>query len=179
MKKNVIAIALASVCGFTALNASAADGQIIFKGAIAEKPCDVAVSSAVGSEIQLGAYPKSKITNANEVFSTRDVIFELTNCPAEFKKVNVHFEGTADTVDTEAFVNQFTPSDGLNTAQGVALRLKEGSTTIIPGSVTALKDISAGVATLAYKAEFISTKAQADIVAGGFSTNVDYTMNYE
>lgn len=179
MKKSIIAIALASVCGLTALNASAADGKIVFTGAISERPCDVAIKDATGSEIKMGAYPKSKVTNANEVFSTRDVTFQLTNCPAEFKKVNVHFVGTADAVDTETFVNEFVPVGGVNPAEGVSLRLKEGSTTIIPGSVTALKDISSGAATLEYKAEFISTKAQADIIAGGFTTNIDYTMNYE
>ncbi|EHP1067844.1 type 1 fimbrial protein [Escherichia coli] len=180
MKKNIITAMLVAAFGFSAMSANAADGTITFKGNIVDKTCDVAIKNAVGNEIQLGAYAKSKVTNAGDIFAERDVVFELTNCPQALKKVSVLLEGDRDADMSDAFNNQFVDATGTTTAAvGVAVLLKDGAKTIAPGAVTDQKDITDGSASLAYKAQFLATKNVANIVSGGYSTNVSYTLNYE
>lgn len=174
MKKNIIAILLASVCGFSATAANAADGQITFTGKISDTTCDVALTGGTTDlVVQLGAFVKSKVVNASDVLSEHDVTFNLTNCPSAYTKVGVKMEGTADTVMTDAFANQTTTGG----ATGMAVKLLDGANVISPNTVTALKDITSGAAQLQYKAQFIAT--QAAVTAGDFSSVVNYTMNYQ
>ncbi|MDM2857135.1 fimbrial protein [Citrobacter sp. Cpo071] len=173
MKKNIIAILLASVCGFSATAANAADGTITFTGNITDTTCDVALTGGTTDlVVQLGAFVKSKVVNASDVLSEHDVTFNLTNCPTAYTKVGVKMEGTADTVMTDAFGNQ-TPGG----ATGMAVKLLDGANVISPDTVTALKDITSGAAQLQYKAQFIAT--QAAVTAGEFNSVINYTMNYQ
>ncbi|MBC6504434.1 type 1 fimbrial protein [Citrobacter freundii] len=173
MKKNIIAILLASVCGFSATAANAADGTITFTGDITDTTCDVALTGGTTDlVVNLGAFVKSKVVNASDVLSEHDVTFNLTNCPTAYTKVGVKMEGTADAVMTDAFGNQ--TADG---ATGMAVKLLDGANVISPDTVTALKDITSGAAQLQYKAQFIAT--QAAVTAGKFNSVVNYTMNYQ
>ncbi|EGY1731977.1 type 1 fimbrial protein [Salmonella enterica] len=180
MKKNIITVLLASVCGFSAMNANAADGTITFNGQITDTTCDVALSSpgSTGGKdlvVELGAHIKSKIVNANDVVSERDIAFNLTNCPAALTKVGVKLEGTADADMTDAFANSLTT----DASTGMAVKLMEGVNVIKPNSYTEMKDITNGTVDLQYKAQFVATKAAAAVTAGKYSSVVNYTMNYQ
>ncbi|EIL0863429.1 type 1 fimbrial protein [Salmonella enterica] len=180
MKKNIIAIILASVCGLSATAANAADGTITFNGQITDTTCDVALSSpgATGGQsmvVELGSFLKSKIVSASDIVSERDIAFNLTNCPAAITKVGVKLEGTADADMTDAFANSLTT----DASTGVAVKLMDGANVIKPNTDTAMKDITSGAADLQYKAQFIATKAVADVVSGKYSSVVNYTMNYQ
>ncbi|MBJ9325206.1 fimbrial protein [Citrobacter braakii] len=180
MKKNILAVMLASACGLSAMSANAADGTITFNGQITDTTCDVALSSpgaTSGSNlvVELGAFHKAKITNANDVVSEKDVNFSLTNCPAAITKVGILFEGTQDNDMQDAFAN----AAGADAAVGVAVKLLDGASAVAPNSLPVLKDITNGTLEIPYKAQFVATKANADLTAGKYTTTVNYTMNYQ
>lgn len=183
MKKNILAVMLASACGLYAMSANAADGKgtITFNGQITDTTCDVALSSPGATSgtdlvVELGAFHKAKIANANDIVSEKDVKFSLSNCPTAITKVGILFEGTQDNDMQDAFANA---AAGADAAVGVAVKLMDGANAVAPNSLPVLKDIANGTLEIPYKAQFVATKANADLTVGKYTTTVNYTMNYQ
>ncbi|EOZ6590788.1 fimbrial protein [Salmonella enterica] len=185
MKKSILSLVLASVCGLSALPASAADGTLTFSGEITDTVCNVSlVSTAAGTVVndknmtvdfsKIGA---NDIT-ADKTLAERDFKLKLTNCPTggtPATKVGVLMEGASD---NDNFINQLKSEGAEIAATGLGVKISEGDKAITPNADAVMKDILAdGTVEIDYKAQLVATQDKPG--AGKFSTAVNYTLNYQ
>lgn len=119
MKKNLIAVAMASFTVFGAANALAAGGQVNFTGKIIDTGCDVVNTVSNPLVVNLGEVAKSEFTAAGDTAAATGFTLKLTNCPATVSAAKIKFDGTALNGDNS--VLKLTPDAGVATGVGIQI----------------------------------------------------------
>lgn len=166
MKKLAIISTFISVLSLN--NAYAADGMISFTGKITATACKVNTSG--GNSVPMGSIsttafaPGAGVTAAAKAFN-----IVLKECPSDSTTVNVRFDGTRDTSNSNILA--LTPGTDVASNVGIALYESDGSTLIPLNADSAQKTLVSGDNTLPYVAKYMST---ASTVGAGKADAVAY-----
>ncbi len=105
-------------------SALAADGQIRFIGSIIPTACKVD-SSSINQVVNLGNISVSSFNGKSSTSAPTAFNIKLTNCPAEYKKVKIKFDGYRDTNNPDYL--SIMAADPRKAAQGIGIAIYEGN----------------------------------------------------
>uniref|UniRef100_UPI00262A90B8 fimbrial protein n=1 Tax=uncultured Vibrio sp. TaxID=114054 RepID=UPI00262A90B8 len=105
--KLIFPVVLLSSVGISSVNA--ADGTIIFTGAVSDQTCTVESSSA-NLTVDMGTISASAFTAAGDTAGASRFDISLTNCPS-FTEVAARFDGVADSVNPDLIAITSTGSE--------------------------------------------------------------------
>ncbi|WNN47067.1 fimbrial protein [Siccibacter colletis] len=119
MKRNLIAVAFATVAALSASSVFAADGTVNFTGEIIDQACTVDIGTSDSLTVNLGKIAKSSFSAAGDDASTTKFTMTLKACPAAVTAAKVKFDGINDATDSSLLA--LTSETGV--AKGVAIAL--------------------------------------------------------
>ena len=108
----------------TSFSTLSADGQIRFIGSIIPTACKVDASS-VNQVVNLGNISVSTFSGKSSTSAPTGFNIKLTNCPAEYKKLKIKFDGYRDTNNPDYL--SITAVDSRKAAQGIGIAIYEGN----------------------------------------------------
>ncbi len=162
MKKNVIAIVMASAAMLSGANAFAAAGQVNFTGEIIDAGCDVVNNTSNPLIVDLKKVNKSEFNTIGATAAATDFKIKLTNCPATVTTASISFDGQA--LNNDPSMLQLTQDAGV--ATGVGIQLSDIATVLPlrqPSAAYALVE-GTTVNDLLFTARY---KSVADVVTAG------------
>jgi len=175
MKKNVIAVAFATLAALSASSVFAADGTVNFTGEIIDEACTVDIGTSDALTVNLGKVAKSSFSAAGDDASTTKFTMTLKDCPAAITAAQVKFDGTNDATDSSLLAL----TDETGVATGVAIALMTADKADL--GLNAVNDYSYTLAAdtenkLDFYAAYRSTSDT--VVAGKANAVATFSVNY-
>lgn len=128
MKKYTLCVLSALLINSFTTHAS--DGQIRFTGSIIPNSCNVD-TNYVNQIISLGKVPITTFNGINTTSSATPFSIKLKNCPTEYKKIQIKFDGRRD--KTNNALLGLNPSSGGQAATGIAIGIyNQSSLQLLP-----------------------------------------------
>lgn len=174
MKRNFIAVAVATASILSAASAFAADGQVNFNGSIIDSACTVVNNVANPLTVTLGQVSKTAFTGAGSTAAATSFNLQLTNCPATVSTATVKFDGTAAAGDNSVLA--LTQESGV--ATGVGIQLSDISNSVLPlyTASASYPLVTTGTNNLGFVARYVATAAT--VTAGPANSVASFTINY-
>lgn len=175
MKKNVIAVAFATLAAMSASSVFAAEGTVNFTGEIIDEACTVDIGSSDSLSVSLGKVAKSSFSATGDDASTTKFTMTLKDCPAAVTAAQVKFDGTHDATDSSLLAL----TDETGVATGVAIALMTADKADL--GLYAVNDYSYTLAAdtenkLDFYAAYRSTSDT--VVAGKANAVATFSINY-
>ncbi|YCI83123.1 fimbrial protein [Enterobacteriaceae bacterium] len=175
MKKNVFAVAFATVAVLSASSVLAADGTVNFTGEIIDQACTVEIGTSNTLTVDLGKVAKSSFAAVGDDASITKFSMKLKACPESITSAKVKFDGPNDATDSSLLA--LTSETGV--AKGVAIALMTADKTDL--GLNSVSDYSYALKateenTLDFYAAYRSTAAT--VVAGKANSTATFSINY-
>ncbi|EST58004.1 fimbrial protein [Proteus cibi] len=175
MKKNLLAIFIASSSIFAVNNVLAADGTIDFTGEIIDNACELA-SGSDALKVNLGKVSKTALPSTGSTAAATKFTIKLINCPTTVSSAAVKFD--AESYSGDDSVIALKKETGV--ASGVGIQITDDTNTVVPlftaSKIYPLKTGAGVVNNLDFRARYI---AKSDTVtAGPANGNATFTINY-
>lgn len=175
MKKNVIAVAFATVTALSASSAFAAEGTVNFTGEIIDAACVVNINETNTLTVDLGKIAKSAFKAAGDEAAATKFTVTLKSCPAAITAAKVKFDGIADKTDSTLL--GLTAETGA--AKDVAVALQTADRSDLP--LNAVNEYSYALKPdVDNKLDFYATyrSTAAAVTAGKANAVATFSVNY-
>lgn len=176
---NAIVFAMASVSIIPTVFAANAtsDGQVHISGTVIQNACVVDGDEGTTFDVELMDVNKVNFVNVGDTAANQSFNIRLKDCDVStYTNVKVRFEGTTDD-DAGTTVLKNTGGD----ATGFGLQILDAGSPMTFNDQSAWSTntkIADGTNSIPFTAQYISTKAQADLVAGTVDATATFYLQY-